>query len=202
MSPEQAAGTPVDPRADIFSTGIVLWELTCARALFGNLKGKQALNAIKNAQVPRPRELDASIPEELEAIILKRLAKRPEDRFQTARDLHRALGQFFFELSSKEGKIFESGAMAALRGAGDPARPSATARHRRPPSRRAEEASHASTPRPSLGRNQERDKDQLLQPSERKQRGRRRGRAVGAAGRCGATWAKRARARRCSTFCA
>src|SRR5439155_20722716 len=113
-SPEQAAGAPVDPRSDIFSTGIVLWEITCARALFGNLKGKQALNAIKNAQVPKPREIDPSIPDELEAIILKCLQRKPEERYQTARDLHRALGQFFFALSSKEGKIFESGAMAGF----------------------------------------------------------------------------------------
>ncbi|HEY1586267.1 MAG TPA: serine/threonine-protein kinase, partial [Polyangia bacterium] len=171
MSPEQAAGAPVDPRSDIFSTGIVLWELICARALFGNLKGKQAINAIKNAQVPRPRELDPSIPEELEAIILKCLSKRAEERFQTARDLHRALGQFFFALSSKEGKIFESGAMAALVAQVIPE----AERHGAPPSAPLDDP--AGTPEPSssgqrsrasIGRGHDRDKDQLLQPAERK----------------------------------
>src|SRR5581483_3682709 len=115
MSPEQAAGEPVDPRSDIFSTGIVLWELCCQRSLFGHLKGRQALNAVKNAQVSRPRQIDPTVPEELEAIILRALARRPEERFQTARDLHRALGKFFFELSAREGgAIYESGGMAQL----------------------------------------------------------------------------------------
>jgi eukaryotic-like serine/threonine-protein kinase len=114
MSPEQASGQQVDARADIFSTGIVLWEATCARSLFGHLKGRQALNAIKNAQVPRPREIDPAVPAELEEIILKALAKRPEDRYQTARDFHRALGKFFFQLSNQDGTIYDSGVMAAF----------------------------------------------------------------------------------------
>ncbi|HEY7956885.1 MAG TPA: protein kinase [Polyangia bacterium] len=114
MSPEQAQGRPVDPRSDIFATGIVLWEMTCGRSLFGHLKAREARSAIKNAQVPRPRDLDPSIPEPLEEIILHALERRPEERFQTARDLHRALGKFFFELSAREGKIFESGSMAAF----------------------------------------------------------------------------------------
>ncbi len=114
MSPEQASGTPVDARSDIFSMGILLWELCCQRSLFGNLKAREARAAVKNAQVPRPRDVDPAIPVELDAIIMKALARRPEDRFQTARDMHRALGKFFFELSAQEGKIFESGAMAAF----------------------------------------------------------------------------------------
>ncbi|MCA1663448.1 MAG: protein kinase, partial [Myxococcales bacterium] len=171
MSPEQAAGAPVDPRSDIFSTGIVLWELSCARALFGNLKGKQALNAIKNAQVPRPRELDASIPDELDAIILKCLSKRPEDRFQTARDLHRALGQFFFALSSKEGKIFESGSMAALMAQVIPEAERRGAAPAPPPDEPPVAPPRDATPPPlskSLGRGHGGDPDQLLQPAERK----------------------------------
>jgi predicted ATPase len=114
MSPEQASGAPVDPRADIFATGIVLWELACGRSLFGGLEGRQAIEAVKNAQAPRPRAVDPQIPVELDEIIMKALARRPEDRFQTARDLHRALGKFFFELSASEGKIFESGTLAAF----------------------------------------------------------------------------------------
>jgi serine/threonine protein kinase/tetratricopeptide (TPR) repeat protein len=114
MSPEQASGTPVDARSDVFSMGILLWELCCQRSLFGNLKARDARAAVKNAQVTRPRDVDPSIPVELDAIIMKALARRPEDRFQTARDMHRALGKFFFELSAQEGKIFESGAMAAF----------------------------------------------------------------------------------------
>jgi predicted ATPase/class 3 adenylate cyclase len=167
MSPEQAAGAPVDPRSDIFSTGIVLWELTCARSLFGNLKGKQALNAIKNAQVPSMREIDPSIPDGLEAIVLKCLAKRPEDRYQTARDLHRALGQFFFALSGKEGKIFESGAMAALMAQVFPEGERRAAASAPPPDERPATPA-PSTSRPSIGRGHDRDKDQLLQPAERK----------------------------------
>jgi predicted ATPase len=54
------------------------------------------------------------VPTGLDDIIVRALARRPEDRYQTARDLHRALGKFFFELSAKEGQIFESGAMAAF----------------------------------------------------------------------------------------
>jgi eukaryotic-like serine/threonine-protein kinase len=170
MSPEQASGAPVDPRSDIFATGIVLWELTCAQALFGNLKGKQALNAIKNAQVPRPREADPSIPDELDAIIMKCLQRKPEDRYQTARDLHRALGQFFFALSGKEGKIFESGTMASFiaqvipegERLGGPPAP-------RPDDEPAPHYNKDATPRPALGKSGgDRERDQLLQPSERK----------------------------------
>jgi serine/threonine protein kinase/tetratricopeptide (TPR) repeat protein len=114
MSPEQAAGQPVDPRSDIFSTGIVLWEMTCGRSLFGHLKGRAALNAIKGAQVTPPREVVPDCPRELEEIILRALARDPAARFQTARDLHRALGGFFFGLSAKEGQLYESGTLAAF----------------------------------------------------------------------------------------
>ncbi len=114
MSPEQAGGEPVDARSDIFSMGIVLWELATNRTLFGGLKGRHALAAIRAGQFSRPREIDPSIPTGFEDIILRALAVRPEDRYQTARDLHRALGKFFFELSAKEGQIYESGAMAAF----------------------------------------------------------------------------------------
>ncbi len=111
MSPEQASGAPVDARSDIFSAGIVLWEMVCGRPLFAHLTGNDAL-ALVRADVPHPRDIDPGVPAGLEKIILRALALRPDDRFQTARDLHQSLGHFFFELSAREGKIYESSAMA------------------------------------------------------------------------------------------
>ena len=114
MSPEQASGKPVDARSDLFSMGIVLWELAASQSLFGNLNGKHALAAIRTGNFRRPEEVDASVPPGLSEIIMRALTVRMDDRYQTARDMHRALGKFFFELSAKEGQIFESGAMASF----------------------------------------------------------------------------------------
>ena len=114
MSPEQAGGEMVDPRSDVFSVGIVLWELVVGRSLFGHLKGKQALNAIRTAEVPRPQELVPTLPLGLEQIIMKALEKKPEERFQTARDLHRALGTFIYEQAAQHGELYESGALARV----------------------------------------------------------------------------------------
>src|SRR5207253_876776 len=99
-------------RSDIFACGIVLYELVTGRSLFGGLRGRQALDAIKTAQFVRPREVEPSLPEELEGIMLKALARRPDERYQTARELVYALGRFFFDLGAREETIFESGTLA------------------------------------------------------------------------------------------
>lgn len=114
MSPEQAAGLEVDARSDIFSAGIVLYELATDRSLFGGLRGRQAIDAIRNAQVPRLREVCPDVPAALEEIVSRALARRPEDRFQTARDLQTALGHFFFAQGACDGCLYDSGSLAAL----------------------------------------------------------------------------------------
>lgn len=91
MSPEQCMGDRIGAASDIYSVGIVLYEMLCGTVPF---KGPSAL-AISNYQVqnaPRPpRELDSSIHPEVEAVVLRSLAKRPAERQQTASQLAKDL---------------------------------------------------------------------------------------------------------------
>ena len=114
MSPEQADGKPVDRRSDIFSAGVVLYELATGKPLFGHLKGDRALESIRLADVAPPRTIDPALPAELEQIILTALRRDPAQRYQTARDLHKALTRFFFDLASRDEAMFDSSALAAF----------------------------------------------------------------------------------------
>ncbi|MCB9572184.1 MAG: protein kinase [Kofleriaceae bacterium] len=111
MSPEQARGEPVDPRSDVFSAGIVLYELVCARPLFPG-KGKEALELVKAGAIPRPRDFAPDISDALERTILRALAFHKDDRFQTARDLQNELGRFQLDYSRTSGELVDSGALA------------------------------------------------------------------------------------------
>ncbi|MBI3182540.1 MAG: protein kinase [Myxococcales bacterium] len=84
MSPEQAEGDPVDRRADIFSLGVSLFEgLTNVRP-FAHDNDLAILNAVLKCDFPRPRAVRSDLSPELEAIILKAMAPRVEDRYATA----------------------------------------------------------------------------------------------------------------------
>jgi predicted ATPase len=111
MSPEQARGLAVDRRSDIYSAGIVLFELACARPLFSG-KGKEVLDAVRAGAIPRPRDCDPELPPALEEIILRALAYHADDRFQTARDLQQALGRFQVTHAQQRGEIYDSGSLA------------------------------------------------------------------------------------------
>ncbi|NDJ84308.1 MAG: protein kinase [Chloroflexi bacterium] len=95
LSPEQAQGLPLDPRTDIYSTGIVLYELVTGVLPFDSDDiGTILLQQVKTEPVP-PREHREDIPEGLERVILKSLAKRPSDRFQTAGEMADALASVY-----------------------------------------------------------------------------------------------------------
>jgi serine/threonine-protein kinase len=94
MSPEQCLGRPVDARSDIFATGIVLWELATGTRLYRMSSELMILKEITEGRVVPPREVNQSIPAELEAIILKALEKDPKNRFQDAIQMHLALEEF------------------------------------------------------------------------------------------------------------
>ncbi|TNE48466.1 MAG: serine/threonine protein kinase [Deltaproteobacteria bacterium] len=98
MSPEQCSGLPVDHRSDIYSIGILLFQLIVGRVPFGSAPGQenspmQLVFAQVSQQPPKPREIRPyrKIPEELEAIILKLLEKEPANRFQSLDALLQAL---------------------------------------------------------------------------------------------------------------
>ncbi len=91
MSPEQIRGMPVDPRSDIFALGIVLWEICTGAKLYRESSELLTMEAILRKPVPKPRDMRGDMPPDLEAIILKALAKRSVDRFQSAQEMHAAL---------------------------------------------------------------------------------------------------------------
>jgi hypothetical protein len=89
MSPEQAKGEPVGPAGDTFSLGLVLYALLTGKSAFeeSSFRGADPLKAVKAAAIVPPRRRDAAVPRGLEAICLKALAARPEDRYPSARAL-------------------------------------------------------------------------------------------------------------------
>ncbi len=96
LSPEQVRGEKLDRRSDVFSTGIVLYELLTAERLFPPDNELLVLDRIKNVEVLPPTAYNRKIPEELERIVMKALAPAVADRYQTAMDLHDDLQAFLY----------------------------------------------------------------------------------------------------------
>ncbi|MBW1871627.1 MAG: serine/threonine protein kinase [Deltaproteobacteria bacterium] len=96
MSPEQAHGMPLDHRSDIFSLGICFYELLTLTKMFHADSDLAVLEKVRETEFVRPSEINDSIPDELEDILLKALEKNPDDRYATAAEWRDELEQFLF----------------------------------------------------------------------------------------------------------
>ena len=96
MSPEQVRGQELDRRSDVFSCGIVLYELLTGERLFVGESDFSTLEKVRNVEILPPSTYNRKIPDELERIVLKALARDPEDRYQNAIDLHDELQAFVY----------------------------------------------------------------------------------------------------------
>lgn len=91
MSPEQAKGKPLDQRSDIFSAGIVLWELLTVQSLFGGSTEIKIIEKVRKAKIPDPSQKNPDVTKELTKIVRKALSRSRWKRFQTAEEFKNQL---------------------------------------------------------------------------------------------------------------
>lgn len=100
MSPEQITGQPLDARSDIYSMGIIFWELLTRHRLFFGADEQDVVRRVRDGVVPPPRSLNPDIPEEVEKIVLAMLVPNRKERIQTAAEAVKqllALPQYSYE---------------------------------------------------------------------------------------------------------
>jgi serine/threonine protein kinase len=101
MSPEQYHGEHADERSDIWSFGVLLYELLCYQRPFSGATPAALMHSICSQEAPPLRSLDATLPAELEPVMSRLLQKAPEDRYQSMEDLLLELDPIYKSLQAE-----------------------------------------------------------------------------------------------------
>lgn len=104
MSPEQASGERLDPRSDLFSFGVLLYELVTGRRPFAETPEETLLEAVKRAEPAPPRSIAPDLPPAVEEIILRCLRRTPAERYSSASGLQTALGMVLSDFEQRPGQ--------------------------------------------------------------------------------------------------
>jgi eukaryotic-like serine/threonine-protein kinase len=91
LAPEQILERPPTPRSDVFSVGVIAWEALTGKRLFSRRTRVEAMRAITEASIPRPSATASGLPAALDQVIERALARDPEQRYATTRELAAAL---------------------------------------------------------------------------------------------------------------
>jgi len=92
MAPEQHSGDAIDQRADVFSLGVILWEMLTGEMLFAGPERRERSRRLLRGEPPPPSEVRRELPLSLDAIVLRCLQLAPEDRYPSAGELAEELG--------------------------------------------------------------------------------------------------------------
>ncbi|MCU0692724.1 MAG: serine/threonine protein kinase [Polyangiaceae bacterium] len=114
MSPEQAMGEQIDWRSDIFSAGIILFELTTGKRLFKGANELETLRLICERDYPYPSQVRPGYPRRLETIVMRALAKNRAQRYQSAREMQADLEAFVRDERAKASGLEVGSWMQAL----------------------------------------------------------------------------------------
>jgi eukaryotic-like serine/threonine-protein kinase len=102
MAPEQVRGGAIDRRTDVYAASVVLWQLLTGRRLFEGSRDGELVEKILYGTIDAPSTVAPHVPEALNGIVLRGLARDPAERFPTARDMARALREAVRPASASE----------------------------------------------------------------------------------------------------